>query len=195
MIENRSRIEKQVLLGRQTVHKAYKDKSRSNSREPRQILLQKSLTDRVQHTDMPISPSLSGSDRPLSVDSDAEASFIRGSPFFKRGRSSQESPPNQDPDREGLPSMRRRRLEQLNPAADEAGEEGVQLTNGGPQFAPSQDPPSNAGFFSRLHTQSLSRLSLPFTYEYRRQNSTPENKQGFTWSSESSSDDDYPLDE
>jgi hypothetical protein len=186
MIENRGRIEKQVLLGRQTVHKAYKSKSRSTSREPRQILLQKSLTDPIQHTDIPISPSHSGSDRPLSVDTDTEAAFI---PFFRRGRSSQEPPSNHELDREGLPSMRRRRLESLNPAVDEAAEE---LANGGPQSAP---PPSNVGFFSRLQTQSLSRLSLPFSYEYRRQNSIPENKQGFTWSSESSSDDDYPLDE
>jgi hypothetical protein len=194
MIENRSRIEKQVLLGRQTVHKAYKGKSRSTSREPLQKLLQKSLTDPIQHTAMPISPSHSGSDRPLSVDSDAEAAFIRGSPFFKRGRSSREPPPNHENDREGPPSMRRRRLEPLNSAADEAAQEGVQLANGDPRFTPSQDPPSNIGFFSRLHAQSLSRLSLPFSYEYRR-NSNPENKQGFTWSSESSSDDDYPLDE
>ena len=190
MIENRTRIEKQVLLGRQTVHKAYKGKSRSPSREPRQIL-QKSLTDPIQHT---MSPSYSGSDRPLSVDSDAEAAFIRGSPFFKRGRSLRDQPANHEPDREGRPSVRRRRLEPLNPAVDEAAEEGVQLANGDPQFAPSQDPPSNIGFFSRLHAQSLSRLSLPFSYEYRR-SSIPENKQRFTWSSESSSDDDYPLDE
>jgi hypothetical protein len=193
MIENRGRIEKQVLLGRQTVHKAYKSKSRSASREPRQILLRKSLTDPIQHTDIPISPSHSGSDRPLSVDTDAEAAFIRGSPFFKRDRSSQEPPPNHELDRE-RPSMRRRRLESLNPAVDEATEEGAQLANGGSQSALIQDP-SNVGFFSRLQTQSLSRLSLPFSYEYRRQNSIPENKQGFTWSSESSSDDDYPLDE
>ena len=191
MIENRSRIEKQVLLGRQTVHKAYKGKSRSSSREPRQ-LLQKSLTDPIQHTDMLISPLHSGSDRPLSVDSDAEAAFIRGSPFFKRGRSSRESPANHEADREGPPSMRRRRLEPLNPAANEAAEEGVQLANGDPRFTPSHRP-SNIGFFSR-HAQSLSRLSLPFSYEYRR-NSISEDKQGFTWSSESSSDDDYPLDE
>lgn len=193
MIENRSRVEKQVLLGRQSVHKAYKGKSRSTSREPRQILLQKSLTDPIQHTDMPIPPSHSGSDRPLSVDSDAEAAFIRGSPFFKRGRSSREPPSNHEPDREGPPSMRRRRLEPLNSTTDEAAEEGLQLANGDLRFAPSQDPPSNVGFFSRL-PQSLSRLSLPFSYEYGR-NSNPESKQGFTWSSESSSDDDYPLDE
>lgn len=193
MIENRSRIEKQVLLGRQTVHKAYKSKSRSNSREPRQILLHKSLTDPSQHTDTHISPSHSGSDRALSVDTDTETAFTRGSPFFKRGRSSQEPLPNHELNRQGPSSMRRRRLEPLNPGADETADEGVQLANGGPQSSPSQDSPSNNGFFSRLHTQSLSRLSLPFSYEYRRQNSIPENKQGFTWSSESSSDDDYQL--
>ena len=194
MIENRTRIEKQVLLGRQTVHKAYKGKSRSTSREPRQILLQKSLTDPIQRTDIPISPSHSGSDRPLSADADAEAAFIHDSPFFERGRSSQEPPLNHGLDREG-PPLRRRILEPLDPTADEPAEEGVQLANGGPQSAPSQNPPSNVGFFSRLHTQSLSRLSLPFSYEYRRQNSIPESRQAFTWSSESSSDDDYPLDE
>jgi hypothetical protein len=189
MIENRVRIEKQVLLGRQTVHKAYKNQSRSTSQEPRQLLLQKSLADPIQNTQhIAVSPSYSASDQPLSVDTDAEAAFARGSPFFKRGRSSQEPSPGHEFDRERPPSARRRRLEPLTPAV-EAAEEDAQLASR------SQEPPSNFGFFSRLHTRSFSRLSLPFSYEYRRRNSMPENKQGFSWSSESSSDDDYTLNE
>ncbi|KAF8812471.1 hypothetical protein BYT27DRAFT_7159930 [Phlegmacium glaucopus] len=194
MIENRARIEKQVLLGRQAVHKAYKSKSRSASEEPRH-LLQKHLTDPIQNKQIPVSPSHSGSDRPVSVDTDAEAAFARASPFFKGGRSSREPSPGHELDRERPPAARRRRLvpELLNA---EGPERNTQVANGGPR-SPNQDPPSNVGFFSRLHTRSLSRLSLPFSYEYRRRNSIPDNKQlqGFSWGSESSSDDDYPLDE
>jgi len=194
MIENRARIEKQVLLGRQAVHKAYKGRSRSTSEEPRH-LLQKSLADPIQNEHIPVSPSHSGSDRPLSVDTDAEAAFARASPFF-RGRSSRELSPNHEPDRDRPPSARRRRREPelMNPTVDERPEEDVQPANGGLR-SPSQDSPSNVGFFSRLQRQSFSRLSLPFSYEYRRRKSIPDNKQGFSWSSESSSDDDYPLDE
>ena len=191
MIKNRGRIEKQVLLGRQAVHRAYKSNSQGTSQEPRQ-LLQKSLADPIQHTrhaNKSVSPSHSGSDRLLSVDTDAEAAFARSSPFFKRGRSSQE--PSSSNEHGQRPPARRRKLEPLTPAVEVA-EEDMQLT-GGPRSTPSQDPPSNFGFFSRLHTQSFSRLSLPF--EYQRRNSMPENKQGFGWGSESSSDDDYPLDE
>lgn len=190
MVKNRGRIEKQVLLGRQAVHKASKSKSRSSSQEPRQLLLQTSLADPIQRTNRSASPSRSGSDRPLPVDTDAEAAFARGSPFFKRGRSLQEH--SYELDRGRPSSARRRRLEPLTPAVAVAEEE-VQL-NGASRSTSSQHP-SNLGFFSRLHTQSFSRLSLPFSYEYRRQNSMPENKQGFSWDSESSSDDDYTLDE
>ena len=194
MINNRGRIEKQVLLGRQAVHKAYKDKSRSTSRGPHQLLLQKSLAEHTKRANVSVSPPHSGSDRPLSVDTDAEAAFARGSPFFKRGRSSQELSLSHELGREKPPSMRRRKLEPMTPAV-EAAEEDVQLASGGSQPTPSQDPPSNFGFFSRLQSQSFSRLSLPLPYDYRRRNSMPENKEGFSWDSESSSDDDYPLDE
>ena len=182
MIENRGRIEKQVLLGRQAVHKAYKSKSRGTSQEPR---LQKSLAEPIQNAHIPVSPSHSGSDRPLSVDTDAEAAFARGSPFFKK----EELSHSHELD---LPSARQRKLvsEPLNPTVDEGAQEDVQPANGG-LSPPSQGSPSNIGFFSRLRTQSLSRLSLPF----RQQILMPDNKQGFNWSSESSSDDDYPLDE
>ena len=192
IVENRVRIEKQVLLGRQAVHKAHKSKSRNTSHEPHQ-LLQKSLMDpSVQNKHIPVSPSHSGSDRPLSVDTDAEAAFARSSPFFK---GSHLSPPSQEFDRERPPSARRRRFvsELSNPTVDEGPEEDAQLVNSDPR-SPSQNSPSNIGCFSILRTRSLSRLSLPFSYEYRR-HSIPDNKQGFTWSSESSSDDDYPLDE
>lgn len=189
MVKNRVRIEKQVLLGRQAVHKASKSKSQSSSQEPRQLLLQKSLDNPIQHPNRSVSPSQSGSDRPLSVDTDAEAAFARGSRFFKRGRSSQE--PSHELDRERHSSARRRRFEPLNPTVEVA--EGEVQFHGGPRSTPSQHP-SNFGFFSR-HTQSFSRLSLPFSYEYRRQNSMPENKQEFSWGSESSSDEEYTLDE
>lgn len=191
MIENRIRIEKQVLLGRQAVHRAYKSKSGNTSQEPREFLVQKSLAEPIQkNTPIPVSPLYSGSDRPLSVDTDAEAAFARRSPLFKRGHSPRELSPNHELE----PSFTRRRRrvsESLNPAV---AEEDVQFANGGPR-SPSHDAPSNPGFFSRLHTRSLSRLSLPFSYEYRRRNSVPDSKQGFSWSSESSSDDDYPLEE
>src|SRR5438270_5005537 len=92
MIENRSRIEKQILLGRQTVRKAYKNKSRTapHNSDVQPFIPNKATEGTIKPTlgALAISPAPSGSDIPLSVDTDAETAFARRSPLLKRGRTS-----------------------------------------------------------------------------------------------------------
>ncbi|KAF8165314.1 patatin-like phospholipase domain-containing protein [Crassisporium funariophilum] len=201
MIDNRSRIEKQVLLGRQAVHRTYKSKSRSASHEPRLFLHES--PDPAKSKPLPplsVSPPYSGSDLPLSVDTDAEAAFARGSQFFKRGRHSKGTSPSPELHRD---SGRRRKWtsELLNPNQDGdqhvAESEGRRASTLHPDSPPSPEI-STSSFFSRLRTNSLSKLALPFSYEHGlspRRDSSAENKPEYTWSSESSSDDDYQMED
>jgi len=206
MIENRARIEKQILLGRQTVHKLYKDKSRGTSQEPRHMLHQLSIQDplRSSPTAVSVSPPHSGSDAPLSVDTDAEAAFARSSSFYKRGRGSINASPNRDGDKDFPKSSRRRRraFEVLKPLEDEEGQAedldhlnvtGSPATHG----LSTESPPS--GFFARLRANSLSTLTHPFSSFEQKVNgkvdASTEFRPEYIWSSESSSDDDYPPNE
>lgn len=87
MIENRAKIEKQILLGRQDVRKSLS--GRTALPEPRSLLLEKASPNSRLDPLLPslsLSPSQGGSENPLSVDTDAEAAFSIGSRwFFNRG--------------------------------------------------------------------------------------------------------------
>ncbi|KAF8974528.1 acyl transferase/acyl hydrolase/lysophospholipase [Flammula alnicola] len=205
MVENRFRIEKQILLGRQIVHKAYKSKSRS---DPRQILLQKAIPNPA--LTLPVSPSSSispppsGSDSlPLSVDTDAEAAFARASQFYKRGRVSKNASPNRNSDDDAPTSLNlsRRKMwvaEEVAPTVDGDNVADTDLVTVAPSPKPSGAESPTTGIFSRFRNNSISKLSLPFSLEHgftSRIDSSPENRPENSWSSESSSDDDYPLNE
>lgn len=197
MIENRSRIEKQILLGRQAVHKAYKSKARiQNSQDPRHMVAQKlispsgSLPVPIKYT---FSPSAqSGSDRPLSVDTDAEAAYARGSRFFKRRNTSKQASPSRITEDKEMRSSWRGMS-----ASDQDREHGNDEVLSAPSSPKSIPSSPSASILSRLHGNSLSRLSLPFSIDHPfspRPDSSSEHKHEHTWSSESSSEDDYPLD-
>jgi len=200
MIDNRFRIEKQILLGRQAVHRAYKGKYRSAPHEPRQPLLQKSTPDLtvLRKPSLSISP-LSGSEPLLSVDTDAEAAFARGSMFYKRGHSSKNPSPTRTLDKDvRISSARRRRwaLQDQVPIADgdNADNEEPEATTTNPRANQSSESPTSS-FLSRLRANSISKLSHPFRengYTARRDPSV-ENTPDYRWSSESSSDEDYPI--
>ena len=202
MIENRFRIEKQILLGRQAVHRAYKGKHRIAPHEPRPLLLQKSILDPTlavpQGPSFSISPP-SGSDLPLSVDTDAEAAFARGSMFYKRGHSSKNPSPTRTLDKDvRINSARRRRWASQDQVpmedGDNADDEEPEVVTANPRPNQISESPTSS-FFSRFRTNSVSKLSLPFSengYSARRDpsvDSTPD----YHWSSESSSDEDYPV--
>ncbi|KAF9057597.1 acyl transferase/acyl hydrolase/lysophospholipase [Panaeolus papilionaceus] len=177
MIENRFRLEKQILLGRQAVHKAYKNKPFNASQEPRNILF-KTAGDANQgnSTVRTGSPSPS-SDIPLSVDTDAETSFIRGNRSFKRGRTSQNSSPGRE---RHISSMRRRAPAELDPSSLS------RSTGENPE--PAQSP----SFFQRLRNNSLSKISMSLSYSDKGTKSPVfDSRSSVVWSSESSTEDDF----
>lgn len=97
MIGNRSRIEKQILLGRQEVRKMLKPKpSRPlNPLDYRSALLTVPSSDGHHARPNPVvkmpsqSPPSTSKERPLALDTDAEDAFADGSSwYFRRGRRS-----------------------------------------------------------------------------------------------------------
>lgn len=204
MIENRVRIEKQILLGRQVVHRAYKSKSRSTSHEPRHILQQKSVRDpgnSLQAPSASLSPPPSGSDPLLSVDTDAEAAFARGSRFYKRGHASENHSSSGERNNDQYTSTARRRRwtpEQTN-GNGEGGNSTELVTEAPSPRAQSNSGPLTSNFLSKFRSNSTSKLSLPTPFSLEHgfaslRESSAENQGEYNWSSESSTDE-YPLNE
>jgi len=88
MIENRHRIEKEVLLGRQAVRRALqsREKSREATKLQSSLLPQPVTGTRLSQDGTDTGPVPTTSEAPISMDTDAEDAFKKGSHwFFKRG--------------------------------------------------------------------------------------------------------------
>src|ERR1700729_4320142 len=88
MIENRHRIEKEILLGRQAVRTLARSRNRALAPDSTQggAVPEPSTGTRLPR--ISLSPAPTGSDVPLSVDTDAEIAYANGAhSSFKRGRS------------------------------------------------------------------------------------------------------------
>jgi hypothetical protein len=116
--------------------------------------------------------------------------------FYKRGHLSKDLPPTTTLDNDvRINSAKRRRWASQLPMADGDNaddEEAEAVTNPRPNHN-SESPASS--FFSRFRANSVSKLSLPFRengYTARRDPSI-ESAPEYHWSSESSSDQDYPI--
>ncbi|TFK23281.1 patatin-like phospholipase domain-containing protein [Coprinopsis marcescibilis] len=200
MIENRSRIEKQILLGRQEMRKLLKSRTLNTNKvvpEQRSVLL--SVPSEGQHTisvpriKLPsVSPPGTSRERPLSVDTDAEAAFSRGSRwFFKRGRRSQSvSPSRETPDPLLSPAIRKKwasdLLEMLTDASQQPQDshrDSMSDSNHPP--GPSIQP--SPSLLARLRGNSMSFMS-----GFRSQKGSANNSDnGGEWSTDSTSDEDW----
>ena len=90
MIENRHRIENEVLLGRQAIRRALQNKEKSREAvKPQSSQLPQSITGtRVPQDGTDTGPVPTTSEAPMSMDTDAEDAFKKGSHwFFKRDTS------------------------------------------------------------------------------------------------------------
>ncbi|KAJ6539378.1 patatin-like phospholipase domain-containing protein [Mycena capillaripes] len=181
MIANRAKIEKQIYLGRQSIRKSsLKPKPMPTPAEnihthPRNGLLFPPIS---------TTPPPSGSDRPLSVDSDAEHAFAHNSRSFFRNKRIHISPANsgtstprehsRHPDPLRSPAARRKWASTfLN--TEENGSQ--------PSAIPSSSNPVSEGFFTRLRTRSHS--STGTTLKEMSIDPTDD-----AWSSDTSSEDD-----
>lgn len=106
MIENRHRIENEVLLGRQAVRRALqsKEKSREATKTQSSLLPQPATGTRLSHDGTDTGPVPTTSEAPMSMDTDAEDAFKKGSRwFFKRdaNKSGSSTPRDRDTEPKG----------------------------------------------------------------------------------------------
>lgn len=205
MIENRHRLEKEILLGRQAVRK---HQSRGRGTDP-DIVHQDSIPETSSNTRRPrisLSPAPQGSDVPLSVDTDAETAYAN-SARFTRGAlvdtPSASTPHDSDnaPSRDILRSPLTRRKwasNLLEPSDADGSGDGVYTPTASTarQFT---QPGSPSGFFTRFRTQSFPALTSPFSTFGRSKRVGRENSKGSVtgqaWSSDSSSEEDLSMED
>lgn len=222
MIENRHRIESEVLMGRQAVRRALQNKDKGREVvKPQPGQLPPSITGtRLPQDGSDTGPVPSTSEAPLSMDTDAEDAFKKGSHwFFKR-----------DPNRSGSSTPRYKEAElrdsrHVNGVASQPPTwrgswssffhtQGTDQPRTSPQptvAGPSQQPdegvtqnvmlPSRPGIFNKIRRRSV--LSSPFStlrHTAVRVSSRPGSELGAgdaqgIWSSDTSSDEDLPSPE
>ncbi|KAF7355343.1 Patatin-like phospholipase domain-containing protein [Mycena sanguinolenta] len=181
IIANRAKIEKQIYLGRQSVRKSSKSKAAVPSAD---------ATHQRQGMRFPISatPPPSGSDRPLSVDTDAEQAFTHNDRSFFRHKRIRVSPSNS-----GTSTPREhRQADPLRSPATRRKWASSLLNTANDNVSPSSSisTPGSEGFFMRLRTKSLSTLSGGTTVK-----EVPIDAAEDAWSSDTSSEDDLLVDE
>ncbi|KAJ7047339.1 patatin-domain-containing protein [Mycena alexandri] len=182
MIENRAKIEKQITLGRQFTRKSLKPKPVSSTPAGNN----QSLPPRIPL--ISTTPPPSGSDRPVSVDTDAENALTHNSRSFFRNKRIHASPSNSGA---STPREQSRHRDPLrSPVARRKW--ASSLLNTDDKLSTSVIPPSSPseGFFTRLRTRSFSTLA-PTT----ALTETPIEVTEDAWSSDSSFEDDYVLGE
>ncbi|KAJ7368336.1 patatin-domain-containing protein [Mycena albidolilacea] len=171
IIANRAKIEKQIYLGRQSVRKSSKPKAAISSVDTTHQRHGNGLRVPTIST----TPPPSGSDRPLSVDTDAEHAFTHNHRAFFRNKRLRISPstsgtstPNRHTDPLRSPATRRRWASSL--------------LNGDGVSPPSNiSTPGSEGFFTRLRTKSHSGTTVK---------EMPIDPTEDAWSSDTSDDDD-----
>ncbi|KAH7929478.1 patatin-domain-containing protein [Leucogyrophana mollusca] len=225
MIENRFRIEKQILLGRQAVRKALQAKGRSttNPADPDVIVDSGNIPEPITGTHLPVT-SLNN-ESPLPMDTDIESAFAANGTawYFKRGRppaavaatDSGTSTPFEsgytnatDPLRS--PLLRRKWASELldqppSGSVDSFTRSFRPATPDPPPVDPLPAAPrrgtavSPSGFLTKLRPHSLSTLSVPFSASHRS-GKAPAKEPSLdanepAWSSDSSSEDDLSFDD
>lgn len=219
MIENRYRIEKQILLGRQSVRKAMQRTRPSPSAADTERIVTNgiSLPRPITGTNLPT--VLKDTEPPLPTDTDTERAFAdKGTAwYFRRGRpaatasvESGESTPHGYGFRHGndplrSPTLRRKWASDLLDQQDDV--DGFSPSN----RLPASDPPlvvdprrtnrsTSPSIFTRLRRSSLSALKVPFSVPHKFSEASsgrpPSPDRGDPgWSSDSSSGDGFSLDD
>lgn len=195
MIANRFRLEKQILFGRQAVRKSMQTKIRANSPDSRLAPQAQEMSTSSLHSPTSVPPVQTGSDLPLSVDTDAETAFANGSHwFFNQGRVTPSSTSGVSTPREPPPNPQLLRIRtnlirrKLAPVGDNAQQQVSDQPTGSPLAGSSKrtPPPSSDGFFVRLRSQSFPSIKSSLSSFSKANGAVAEE----IWSSESSSEGD-----
>ncbi|KAH9951578.1 patatin-domain-containing protein [Amylocystis lapponica] len=210
MIENRYRLEKQILLGRQAVRKASQSRAQERSgKNTDGTATQERIPPPVTGTKLPfpsaapisappIAPSQS--EGPLPVDTDAETAYLKGSPTPEMRHSktsSHRSGRNASTDSRRSSTRRRQPTSNVTWQKESTKEDEATLESPMPitdeQAASPSVPPSPSSFFQKLRTTSIPSTFSAFASLRRNSKlmaSDPHQALEQTWSGESSSDDD-----
>jgi hypothetical protein len=216
MIENRFRLEKQILLGRQAVRRSMQSK-------PKPPLADFHITRETDAHEPGTSvvtsapPEPTGSDHPLSPDTNTDTDLAAAEGIHAALRN-EESPSSSGvatphADREHPRPLHIRaslfRRKQASKPANASNKDDPHLSPGAQQYMSvdrsskqASSVTSPKGFFNRLRSKSLSTLKAPFSPLSRVSLlSTPQNadetarKAVKVWSSESSSEDSHLMDD
>lgn len=208
MIENRHRIEKQILLGRQAVRKTSRSRSRAATLDQDEQL-HSNTSNNYNAYGLPrisVSPIPGGSDVPLCVDTDAEAAYANGNSFTRTSTSniSGASTPRLNDSRSSRNPLRspigRRKWASalLDPSDLKASDTDSQAAKR-PTPRLNNQPTTPNTFFTRFRTQSFPTLTSPFSTFHRTRRSGKESSRTSiatqAWSSDSSSEEDLTLDD
>lgn len=223
MIENRNRIENEVLLGRQAVRRALQSKEKSReAAKPQSSLLPQPITGtQLSQDGTDTGPVPTTSEAPMSMDTDAEDAFKKGSHwFFKRDSNKSGSSTPRERETELRDTRRPNGLTARPPSWRGSWSSSFFYTPGTdhPSAAPqptaeeqtpqpgetvSQNavPLPSPSIFNRIRRKSV--LSSPFStlrHTPTRVGSRPTSEHGVgdpqgSWSSDTSSDEDLPSPE
>ncbi|KIJ70532.1 hypothetical protein HYDPIDRAFT_105276 [Hydnomerulius pinastri MD-312] len=217
MIENRYRIEKQIMLGRQAVRKAIQRvRSNPTPADTDDVIADGSnLPEPITGTRLPVLSS--SNEPPLATDTDAEKAFVDSGTtwYFRRGR-----PPVADTPGSGAstpyetgytnatdplrsPVLRRKWTSDLLDHSGSNNEDRPATPDPPPPIhspSPQRASSSSSTFLTKLRPRSLSALSIPFSTPHRPTRVVSGKEPSLdavdpTWSSDSSSEEDFSFDE
>ncbi|KAG6861584.1 hypothetical protein C0995_014491 [Termitomyces sp. Mi166 len=202
MIENRAKIEKQIYLGRQYVRKALRGRAVVPESPSFLFSTTANIQDPIQKPRIPslsIGPSQPSSDLPMSVDTDAETAFRRGSHwFFKKGRDYEPIPTisgSVTPARDiARTSMLRRVRTPENPDITQNGSSSSPVQADLPFHPLCNSKSMSMRFLSRLRARSFPNLTSPLAADSNPSSKNSAETAGY-WSSDSSSDDELAIED
>lgn len=203
MIENRYRIEKEILLGRQSARKSQQAHPRVET--PGVEGLPPLTTDIRTPPIFTASPAPTDAENPLAIDTDAEAAYANDLKVLPKRERTRPLPDilrrdtnRQDPLRS--PVTRRRWASEMLDAEDaDSSEHSSQRINARrtpPSTSPRNVSPRSSGFFSRFRTQSFPAVRSPFSGNSNKSKShlgEGSVAADETWSTDSSSDEEFSL--
>ncbi|KAG6890354.1 hypothetical protein C0992_002179 [Termitomyces sp. T32_za158] len=198
MIENRMKLEKQIYLGRQYVRKVLRGHAVIQE-QPSSIVNTQELISNLRAPSLSIDPPQPGSDLPMSVDTDAETAFRRGSHwFFKKGRDHETTSGSATlNDRLALDAtcsstLRRKRVVEVPEVMQKGSSSSLQTSP--PSYAPSNPKHKSGSLISRLRARSFPNLTYPLPADSNPGSENLTNTEERR-SSDSSSDDDLIIED
>lgn len=196
MIENRAKLEKQIYLGRQYVRQVLRGHAVIQEQPSLTLSSTVKTQEPISHSRIPslsIDPPQLSSDLPMSVDTDAETAFRRGSHwFFKKGRETTSGSTTLSNRPADSSMVRRKRVVEIPEVMQKGSSSSLQTIP--PFYTPSNSKHMSGSFLSRLRARSFPNLTSPSAVDFNL-GSKDSTDTAEHWSSDSPSDDDLIIED